>query len=58
MPAHKTQSGLKSDSSKGHGGYNEFMFEDKKGSEMIRMHAQEGLQCHHLAQRDGQDRQG
>ena len=40
MPANKTQSGLKSDSSKGHGGYNEFMFEDKKGSEEIRMHAE------------------
>ncbi|HXN88378.1 MAG TPA: type VI secretion system tip protein VgrG, partial [Methylocella sp.] len=40
MPANKTQSGLKSDSSKGHGGYNEFMFEDKKDSENIRMHAQ------------------
>lgn len=40
MPANKTQSGLKSDSSKGHGGYNEFMFEDKKSSEEIRMHAE------------------
>ena len=40
LPDHKTQSGLKSDSSKGHNGYNEFMFEDKKGGEIIRMHAQ------------------
>jgi type VI secretion system secreted protein VgrG len=40
MPANKTQSGLKSDSSKGHGGYNEFMFEDKKGGEIIRMHGE------------------
>ncbi len=40
MPANKTQSGLKSDSSKGHGGYNEFMFEDKKGSEKISMHGE------------------
>ena len=40
LPDNKTQSGIKSDSSKGHGGYNEFMFEDKKGSEDIRMHAQ------------------
>jgi type VI secretion system secreted protein VgrG len=40
MPDNKTQSGLKSDSSKGHGGYNEFMFEDKKGEEKVRMHAQ------------------
>lgn len=36
----KTQSGTKSESSKGDHGYNEFMFEDKKGGEFIRMHAQ------------------
>jgi type VI secretion system secreted protein VgrG len=40
LPDNKTQSGLYSDSSKGHGGHNEFMFEDKKGSEDIRMHAE------------------
>jgi len=40
LPDNKTQSGVKSDSSKGHNGYNEFMFEDKKGGELIRMHAQ------------------
>ncbi len=40
MPANKTQSGLKSYSTKGGSGYNELMFEDKKGSEQIRMHAQ------------------
>jgi type VI secretion system secreted protein VgrG len=40
MPANKTQSGLKSDSSKGHSGYNEFMFEDKKDSEKIVMHGE------------------
>lgn len=40
MPAKKTQSGVKSDSSKGHNGYNEFMFEDKKGEETIRMRAE------------------
>ena len=40
LPDNKTQSGLKSDSSKGHNGYNEFMFEDKRGSEKIRMHAE------------------
>jgi type VI secretion system secreted protein VgrG len=40
LPDNKTQSGLKSDSTKGHNGYNEFMFEDKKGHELIRMHAQ------------------
>jgi type VI secretion system secreted protein VgrG len=42
LPDNKTQSGTKSDSSKSTGrkGYNEFMFEDKEGSEFIRMHAQ------------------
>jgi type VI secretion system secreted protein VgrG len=40
LPDNKTQSGLWSDSSKGHDGYNEFMFEDKADSELIRMHAQ------------------
>jgi type VI secretion system secreted protein VgrG len=40
MPANKTQSGLKTNSTKGGGGYNEFMFEDMKGSEYIRMNAQ------------------
>lgn len=40
LPANKTQSGLKSDSSKGSGGYNQVMFEDKKGSEEIELHAQ------------------
>ena len=40
MPAQKTQSGLKSNSSLGGSGYNEFMFEDKKGGEIIRMHAE------------------
>ena len=31
---------MKSNSTKGGGGYNEWNFEDKKGSENIRMHAQ------------------
>jgi len=40
LPANKTQSGVKSDSSKGGGGYNQVMFEDKKNSEEIDLHAQ------------------
>jgi type VI secretion system secreted protein VgrG len=40
MPDQKTQSGLKSNSTLGGGGYNEFMFEDKKAGEKIRMHAE------------------
>jgi type VI secretion system secreted protein VgrG len=44
LPDNKTQSGVKSDSSLNHGGYNELMFEDKKGSEFIRMQAQKDHQ--------------
>jgi type VI secretion system secreted protein VgrG len=40
LSGNKTQSGVKSDSSKGHNGYNEFMFEDYKDQEFVRMHAQ------------------
>jgi type VI secretion system secreted protein VgrG len=43
LPSKKTQSGLKSDSTKGGGGYNEWKFEDKKGSEEITIHAQKDL---------------
>lgn len=44
LPANKTQSGIKSDSSKGHGGFNELRFEDRKGSEKITAHAQKDLE--------------
>jgi type VI secretion system secreted protein VgrG len=40
LPANKTMTGWKSDSSRHNGGYNEFVFDDKKGSELIRMHAE------------------
>jgi type VI secretion system secreted protein VgrG len=40
LPDNKTQSGIKTNSSKGGNGYNELMFEDKKSSEKIRMHAE------------------
>lgn len=40
LPSNKTMAGWKSDSSKGGNGYNELVFEDKKGSEDIRMHAE------------------
>jgi type VI secretion system secreted protein VgrG len=53
LPANKTQSGWKSNSSKGGGGYNEFMMEDKKGQELIRMHAQKDydVTVHHIETR-------
>ncbi|MCA0023968.1 MULTISPECIES: type VI secretion system tip protein TssI/VgrG [unclassified Mesorhizobium] len=40
LPGNATQSGWKSDSSKGGSGYNELMFEDKAGSELVNFQAQ------------------
>lgn len=40
LPDHMTMSTLKSLSSKGGGGFNEFRFEDKKGEEQIFVHAE------------------
>ncbi|WP_460450340.1 type VI secretion system Vgr family protein [Alsobacter sp. SYSU BS001988] len=43
LPANKTQSGVKTDSSKGHNGHNQVRFEDKKGSEEINVRAEKDL---------------
>ncbi len=40
LPANQTQSGIKTNSSKGGGGFNELMFEDKKGEELVRFQAE------------------
>jgi type VI secretion system secreted protein VgrG len=40
LPAEQTKSTIKSDSSKGGGGSNEFRFEDKKGKEEVYLHGQ------------------
>jgi type VI secretion system secreted protein VgrG len=40
LPDNKTQSGLKSNSTTGTGGYNELMFEDAAGKELVRMQAE------------------
>jgi type VI secretion system secreted protein VgrG len=40
LPANKTQSGLKSASSPATGGYNELMFEDSAGKEVVRFQAE------------------
>ena len=40
LPDEKTKSTLKSNSTKGGGGFNEFRIEDKKGSEQIFLHAE------------------
>ncbi|MEW5702013.1 MAG: type VI secretion system tip protein TssI/VgrG [Candidatus Zixiibacteriota bacterium] len=43
LDAEKTKSTIKSNSSKGGGGFNEYRFEDKKGSEEIYQHGQKDL---------------
>jgi type VI secretion system secreted protein VgrG len=45
LPANQTQSGIKTRSSKGGGteDYNEIRFEDKKGAEMLTVHAQKDM---------------
>jgi type VI secretion system secreted protein VgrG len=43
LPANKTQSGWKTNSSPSNGGYNELMFEDKAGSELLRMRAEKDM---------------
>ncbi|MEP7124951.1 MAG: type VI secretion system tip protein TssI/VgrG [Byssovorax sp.] len=50
LPENKTQSGLKSNSTHGTGGYNEVMFEDAAGRELVRMQAEKDL--HKLVKND------
>ncbi|WP_269749927.1 type VI secretion system Vgr family protein [Polyangium fumosum] len=50
LPANKTQSGWRTASSPGGSGYNEILFEDKKGGEFIRVHAERDM--HTTVQRD------
>ena len=40
LPANQTQSGVKTNSSKGGGGFNELMMEDKKDAELVRFQAE------------------
>jgi type VI secretion system secreted protein VgrG len=40
LPENKTQSGVKTNSTKGGGGFNELMFEDKKDEELVRFQAE------------------
>ncbi len=40
LPAHATRTVIKTNSSKGGGGFNELRFEDKKGSEQVFVHAE------------------
>lgn len=58
LPANQTQSGIKTNSSKGGGGYNELMFEDKKGEELVRFQAEKdykGLVKNHSTVTVGHD---
>ena len=43
LPDNKTRSGWRSNSSPGGGGYNELMFEDRKGSELLSMQAEKDM---------------
>ncbi|MDI3287314.1 type VI secretion system tip protein TssI/VgrG [Polyangium sp. 15x6] len=43
LPENKTQTGLKSNSTSNTGGYNEIMFEDAAGKELVRMQAEKDL---------------
>ncbi len=52
LPDHKTQSAWKSSSSPHTGGYNEIMFEDAAGRELVRMQAEKDL--HKLVKHDEQ----
>ena len=40
LPGNMTQTGIRTNSSKGGGGYNELLFEDSKGSEFVRMQSE------------------
>jgi type VI secretion system secreted protein VgrG len=44
LPGNMTQSGIKTNSSKGGGGFNELMFEDKKDSELVRFQSERDYQ--------------
>jgi type VI secretion system secreted protein VgrG len=50
LPDNKTQSGWKSNSTSGTGGYNELMFEDAAGKELLRMQAEKDM--HKLVKND------
>ncbi len=43
LPDEKTKSTIKTDSSKGGGGFNEIRFEDKKGSEQVFIHGEKNM---------------
>ncbi len=48
LPDNKTRSGINSESSTGHSGYNHFIFEDNAGQEFVKLRAQKDLIVHAL----------
>ena len=56
LPANATRTGIKTNSSKGGKGYNELMFEDKKGEELVRLEAEKDFT--HLVQNSSHTRIG
>lgn len=44
LPGEKNKAGIKSDSTTGGGGYNEFVLDDSKGQELIGVHAQKDME--------------
>jgi type VI secretion system secreted protein VgrG len=48
LPGNKTRSGINSESSTGHSGYNHFIFEDQAGQEFVKLRAQKDLIVHAL----------
>jgi type VI secretion system secreted protein VgrG len=44
LPGEKNKAGIKSDSTVGGGGYNEFVLDDSKGQELIGVHAQKDME--------------
>jgi type VI secretion system secreted protein VgrG len=56
LPANATRTGIKTNSSKGGNGYNELMFEDKKGEELVRLEAEKNFT--HLVQNSSHTRIG
>jgi type VI secretion system secreted protein VgrG len=45
LPAEKTKSGLKSNSTTSGSGYNEFIFDDEDDNELVRLHAERNLEA-------------
>jgi type VI secretion system secreted protein VgrG len=56
LPANKTQSGWRSNSTNQTGGYNEMMFEDASGQELLRMQAEKDM--HKLVKNDEESHVG